>query len=225
MVLLLGSNERQIKVMEKVNYDNVEHIWREIPGYDGRYMMSTDDRVVDLQPEVMDYNSMWLYEKERKRDLVIKHNAVYLTKDGKRFAFRFYNLKREVFPELYYISDEKINEIKERIEKNKIAVTYDLDTFNRLIYPNRLLYILDVTQTEGRKWRIPTKVEIDDANHTFVLYKGHKYLGVGLKYIILFDDLFPKNGRPYEEDPYKENKRCGMKKKRGSTKEYNMGLL
>ena len=210
--------------MKKVNYDKVEHIWREIPGFDGRYMMSTDDRVIDLQPEIMDYNSVWIYEKERKRDLVINNNAVYLMKDSKQFVFRFYKLKKEVFPELYFISDEEINEIKKRIEKNKVAVTYDLDTFNRLIYPNKLFYILDVTQIEGRKFRIPTKVEIDDKNHTFVLFKGHKYLGVGLKNIIKFDDLFPKNAKPYEENPNKEKRRLLMKKKRGSTKEYNMSL-
>ena len=209
--------------MEKVNYENMEHIWREIPGFDGRYLISTDDRVLDLQPENMDYNSVWVYEKERKRELSVS-NVVRLMKNEKQIILTFNKLKKEIFPELYTISDEEINEIKERIEKNKVAVTYDLDTFNRLIYPNKLYYILDVTQYDGRKWRKPTKVEIDDKNHTFVLFKGHKYLGIGLKNIIKFDNLFPKNGKPYEENPYNERRRLWAKNKRGSTKEYNMGL-
>lgn len=209
--------------MEKVNYDNVKHIWREIPGFDNRYLMSTDDRVLDLQPEIMDYNSVWVYEKERKRELVIS-NVVRLVKDDKQIVFTFNKLKKEIFPELYSISEEEINEIKERINNNKIAVTYDLDTFNRLIYPNKLYYILDVTQYEGRKWRKPTKVEIDDKNHTFVLFKGHKYLGVGITHLIKFDNLFPKNGKPYEENPNNERRKLWARNKRGSTKERNMGL-
>lgn len=223
MVLLLKT-KMKINDMEKVNYDNVEHIWREIPGYDGRYMMSTDDRVLDLQPDVMDYNSVWVYEKERKRELVVNDNAVFLMKDGKQLSFRFYKLKKEIFPELYAITDEEINEIKERIVKNKVAVTYDLDTFNRLIYPNRLYYILDVTQYEGRKWRKPTKVEIDDKKLTFTLLKGHKYLGIGIRNLIKFVDLFPKNGKPFAENPNNERRRLWVKNKRGSTKEYNMGF-
>ena len=212
--------------MEKVDYDKLrtEEVWREIPGYNGRYIMSSWDNVIDTEPELMEFNSVWNYEAERKRILKYTH-IIHFMKNGKQVQKIFNHVRKDTFPDLYTISDEKVNEIKERISNNKVAVTYDLDTFNRLIYPNKLYYILDVTQTKDKKWRKPTKVEIDDKNHTFVLFKGRKYLGIGLFNLIKFKDLFPGNSKPYAEDTAKERRRLWIKKKRGSKKEYRMGIF
>lgn len=212
--------------MEKIDYDKLrkEEIWREIPGYDGRYIMSTWDKVIDTQPVYLVGTSVWDYEAERKRELKFT-DIITLRKNNKPLQKIYNHVKRDTFPDLYTISAEKVEEIKERISKNKVAVTYDLDTFNRLIYPNKLYYILDVTQTVGKKWRKPRKVTIDDENLTFTLLKGHKYLGLGLSNLIKFKDLFPVNSKPYLEDENKERRRLWIKNKRGSTKEYITGIF
>ena len=213
----------KINVMEKINYDKLpkNEIWREIPDYDGRYLISTDDRIIDQEPQTLDYNSVWCYEKERTRNVSID-NGVRLVKNNKVTQKRYYHVKRKTFPELYDISKDEINNIKERIRDNQFAITYDLDTFNRLIYPNRLYYILDVTQYENKKWRKPTKVYIDERKLTFTLLKGHKYLGIGLFNLILFDNYFPKNGKPFALDPSTERRKLWIRNKRGSTRVCNM---
>ena len=213
--------------MLKVDYDKIksDEMWREIPDCNGRYLISTDDRIVDREPVYLDCNSVWTYEKDRTRNISVSNVVRLATKGNKRKVFTYSHIKKRTFPELYDISRDEINEIRERIEKNKVAVTYDLDTFNRLIYPNKLYYILDVTQYEGKKWRKPTKVEIDDKNHTFTLFKKHKYIGVGVFNLIHFNDLMPRNGKPFAEDEAKERRRLWMKEKRGSQKEYITGIF
>lgn len=210
--------------MEKIDYDKIksDEMWREIPDCNGRYLISTDDRIIDREPVNLDYNSVWTYEKDRTRNISISNVVRLTTKGNKRKVFTYSHIKKRTFPELYDISRDEINEIKERINANQYAVTYDLDTFNKLVFPNRLYYILDVTQYEGKKWRMPTRVFIDDKKLTFTLLKGHKYLGVGLTHLILFDNLYPKNGKPFAEDPNNERRRKWIQSKRGSTKEYIM---
>lgn len=211
--------------MEKVDYDKIkkEEMWREIPDYNGRYLISTDDRIIDREPVNLDYNSVWTYDKERTRKISIT-NVVRLSDGKKRKYFTYNHIKKMVFPELYEISEKEIQDIKDRINANVVSVTYDLDTFNRLVYPNKLYYLLDVTQYEGKKWKKPRKVYIDDKKLTFTLLKGHKYLGIGLFNLIHFDNYFPKNAKPYAEDPATEQRRIWVKNKRGSTKEYNMEI-
>ena len=129
--------------MEKIDYDKIkkEEMWREIPDYNGRYLISTDDRIIDREPVNLDYNSVWTYDKERTRRISIT-NVVRLSDGKKRKYFTYSHIKKMVFPELYEISDKEIQDIKDRINANVVSVTYDLDTFNRLVYPNKLYYLL-----------------------------------------------------------------------------------
>ena len=118
--------------------------------------------------------------------------------NGKQKCFRPDMLQLQLFPELYAISRSRVNEIK-CIIKTCRGISYDIDEFNRLIFPNKLIHLYDKGTDEEWKrnkkekynWLRPRRVKIEDGR--FTLYGDHNYFGMGTRTFIHIKDCFPIN--------------------------------
>ena len=118
--------------------------------------------------------------------------------DGKTKCFRPDALQLQLFPELYGISRSRVSEIKRIIDTCR-GISYDIDEFNRLIFPNKLINLYDKgTDDEWRRnkrekynWLRPRKVKIEDGRVT--LYANHNYFGLGTRTFIHIKDCYPFN--------------------------------
>ena len=174
--------------------------WRYIEGYDERYIISTEGMIIDLQPQIGP-----LDEEDRSPREVAFNEATESVNLGAR-ARTIFKLLRETFPDYYVPTEKEINDVKERISKQD-SITYNVDFFNKLIFPNTLLTIYDTTCNKVQFFKNakqkPSRVRIKD-NGSFTLFKDRTYFAVGTKNIIHFKDLFPVNAKPWAEKPNKE---------------------
>lgn len=193
------------KVVMKALFKSTRPLeWRYIEGYDERYIISTEGMIIDLQPQIGP-----LDEEDRSPREVAFNEATESVNLGAR-ARTIFKLLRETFPDYYVPTEEEINGIKERISKQD-SITYNVDFFNRLIFPNTLLTIYDTTCNKVQFFKNakqkPSRVRIKD--NKFTLYKDRTYFAVGTKNIIHFKNLIPNNAKSWGERPskswYQEN--------------------
>ena len=179
--------------------------WKEIPDYDGRYMINIEGDVMDLRPEKSD-DQHWTTPIEY-RMLVSNTGQVSLVKNGKQYSKKIVLLLKEVFKDLLLLSEEEIELLKEK-GRTQDSITYTIDEFNKLIYPNKVLKMYDKTYNVSHHidpkdrrrtlWRKPNVVPI--TNGKILIKKGHTYFGYGLKNLIYINkDMIPYNGKPMEE--------------------------
>lgn len=179
---------------KKITY-NEETIWRTIPNTNERYKISNTGIIIDLVP-----GFSW---GKQPRELESTNNFYCVTNArGQRVHKHINTFILETFPDLYRISDTRKKEIKEKINIQD-SITYTVDEFNKLIYPNKVLYIYNKYDNDRYHWKKPQKISIKD-NKTFTLHKKYKYFGVGTTHLIKFDGLFPKNAKPYADLPQKQ---------------------
>lgn len=122
--------------------------------------------------------------------------------------------------------EELIQSLKEKANTQD-SITYDMDTFNAIIYPNKLIKLYDKTYNvshhldnkDRRKhlWKKPSIVPISK-DGKFLIKKGHIYFGYGYTNLIYINNMIPKNGKPFEEPITKEYMReyalrSGIKRK------------
>lgn len=177
--------------------------WRIIEHTDGRYLINEEGRVMDLRPQRNQKYNFW--NKELPKELEYKNRNVELVYKGRRTQKALNVLIKDTFPELFPTNEEK-EEVKRGME-GKEHITFTIEQFNRLIYPNKVRAIYDKTfnvkghpdPKDKRKhlWKPPTKVNI--TNGKIRLYKGHTYFGYGLTHLIHFDGLMPYNGKSFEQ--------------------------
>lgn len=109
--------------------------------------------------------------------------------------------------------EELIQTLKEKA-MTQDSITYDMDTFNAIIYPNKLIKLydktynaLDKTDPKDRRkhlWKKPSIVPISK-DGKFLIKKGHIYFGYGYTNLIYINgNMIPKNGKPFEEPITKE---------------------
>ena len=178
--------------------------WKEIPNYDGRYLINIQGDVMDLRPEKSD-DQHWTTPIEY-RMLVSNTGQVSLVKNGKYTFKKVVLLLKEVFNDLLLMSEEEIEALKEKA-RTQDSITYTIEDFNKLIYPNKLLKLYDKTYNVSHHidpkdrrrtlWRKPNVVPM--TNGKILIKKGHTYFGYGLKNLIYIKDMIPYNGKPMEE--------------------------
>lgn len=178
--------------------------WKEIPNYDGRYLINVEGDVMDLRPEKSD-DQHWTTPIEY-RMLISNTGKVALVKDGKQYSKKIVLLLKEVFKDLLLMSEEEIEQLKQKA-KTQDSITYTIEDFNKLIYPNKVLRLYDKTYNmshhlnpkDRRKtlWKKPNVVHVN--NGKIIIKKGHTYFGYGLTNLIYVKDMIPYNGKPMEE--------------------------
>jgi len=183
--------------------------WKTIPNYDGRYIININGDIMDLRPERCD-DQHWTTPIEY-RMLVSNTGQVSLGKNGKYKQKKIILLLKEVFKDLLIMSEEEIDLLKEKA-KTQDSITYSIEDFNKIIYPNKLLKLYDKTYNmshhidpkDRRKtlWRKPNAVPM--TNGKILIKKGHTYFGYGLTNLIYIKDMIPYNGKPMEEPVSKE---------------------
>lgn len=177
--------------------------WRYIEDTNERYIISTDGIVIDLKPQIGPLDEE--LREPREIDFQEQTDSYNIGKKTKGI----YPLLRKTFPEYYTVSEEELNNLRQRAETQQ-SITYNVDLFNRLIFPNTLLAIYDTTcnKVQFLKNEKPSRVRIKD-NGSFTLYKDRTYFGIGTKNIIHFDNLIPSNAKSWGERPnkrwYQEN--------------------
>lgn len=182
--------------------------WKEIPNYDGRYLINVEGDVMDLRPEKSD-DQHWTTPIEY-RMLISNTGKVALVKDGKQYSKKIVLLLKEVFKDLLLMSEEEIDLLKEKA-KTQDSITYTIEDFNKLIYPNKLIKLYDKTYNVSHHidpkdrrrtlWRKPNVVPM--TNGKILIKKGHTYFGYGLTNLIYIKDMMPYNGKPTQEPPSK----------------------
>ena len=178
--------------------------WKEIPNYDGRYLINIEGDIMDLRPERCD-DQHWTTPIEY-RMLVSNTGQVSLGKNGKYRQKKIILLLKEVFSDLLLMSEEEIDLLKEKA-RTQDSITYTIEDFNKLIYPNKVIKLYDKTYNvshhidpkDRRKtlWRKPNVVPM--TNGKILIKKGHTYFGYGLTNLIYIKDMIPHNGKPMEE--------------------------
>ena len=178
--------------------------WKEIPNYDGRYLINVEGDVMDLRPEKSD-DQHWTTPIEY-RMLISNTGKVALVKDGKQYSKKIVLLLKEVFKDLLLMSEEEIEQLKQKA-KTQDSITYTIEDFNKLIYPNKVLRLYDKTYNmshhlnpkDRRKtlWKKPNVVHVN--NGKIIIKKGHTYFGYGLTNLIYIKDMIPYNGKPTQE--------------------------
>ena len=180
-------------------------MWREIPDYDGRYLINEDGDIIDLRPERT--NEQWWWEDVGHKMLTATSGVVGLVRNGKFKTRNVRPIIREVFRDIILLSEEREQEIMTKAETQD-SITYDIDEFNKMIWPNTLIKLYDKTYNashhinpnDKRKnlWRKPLEVPIKDGKIT--IKKGHTYIGYGLTNLIYIKkNMIPYNGKPMEE--------------------------
>lgn len=182
------------------------NIFREIPNFEGRYLIDLEGRIIDTNPYF--FNEWRFIETSRGR--------VGLMKEGKQRTYYIVNLIKSTFPEVS-ISDDELNEIKQRVEYQD-SITLDIDTFNKFIFPNKIIKIFDKTWNKTHKkkdWKKPSPVTI--RNGKILIKKNHIYFGYGTRGLIYIkSNCLPYNGKQFEEHPSKQTMRNqnALKKKK-----------
>lgn len=178
--------------------------WRYIEDTDERYIISTDGTVIDLKPQIGPLDE----ELREPRELELQEQTEsYNINSNTRGV---YPLLRKIYPEYYTVSDEELDDLRQRAETQQ-SITYSVDFFNRLIFPNTLLTIYDTTCNKVKFFKNakqkPLRVRIKD--NKFTLFKDRTYFAIGTKNIIHFKNLIPSNAKSWGERPnktwYKEN--------------------
>lgn len=177
--------------------------YRTIEHTDGRYLINEEGVVIDLKPQRNQKYNFW--NEELPRELECNGRNVQIVYKGKRQIRALNTLVKSTFPELFITNKEK-EEVKRGME-GKEHITFTVEEFNHLIYPNKVRQLYDKTfnmqghldPKDKRKhlWQPPTKVNI--TNGKIRLYKGHTYFGYGLTHLIHFDGLMPYNGKSFEQ--------------------------
>ena len=188
------------------NQKDMKKEFREIPDFKGRYLIDLEGRIIDTTP----------YFYKKYRFLRTKYGKVGLMKEGKERTYLIVNLIKSAFPEVT-ISEKELNDIKQRLE-NQDTITFDIDTFNKFIFPNKILKLFDKTYNvyhKKKEWKKPLPVSIH--NGKILLKKGHYYFGWGTTHLIrIKGNCIPQNGKQFEEHPSKQTmrKQNTLKKKK-----------
>ena len=179
-------------------------MWIEIPKYDGRYLINIEGDVKDLQPKKSD-DQHWTTPIEF-RILRCCNGIVTLEKNGRYKQKKIILLLKEVFKDLLVMSEEEIELLREKA-RTQDSITYSIEDFNKLIYPNKVIKLYDKTYNvshhidpkDRRKtlWRKPNAVPM--TNGKILIKKGHTYFGYGLTNLIYIKDMIPYNGKPMQE--------------------------
>lgn len=179
-------------------------MWREIPGFNGRYVINQEGDIMDLRPEKSD-DQHWTTPIEY-RMLVSNTGKVSLVKNGRYKHKKVVLLLKEVFKDLLLLGEEEIDLLNEKA-KTQDSITYTIEDFNKLIYPNKLIKLYDKTYNVSHHidpkdrrrtlWRKPNVVPM--TNGKILIKKGHTYFGYGLTNLIYIKDMIPYNGKPMEE--------------------------
>lgn len=185
--------------MMTTNYDD----WREVPDTGGRYLCNKLGEVKDTSPKTKYIDSEFQIESENDqwRYVPLSSDGWYRgikLEDGSLKSFKPERLMLELFPELYFIGKNRLKEIANSI-KVCGQFTYDVEEFNRIIFPNRLIQLYDKgTKREWNYnkdytfgWWAPKKVPV--INGKFTLRNDHLYVGIGERNIIGVDKSFPFN--------------------------------
>lgn len=184
--------------MMTTNYDD----WREVPNTGGRYKCNSDGDVLDLSPRIKlidnDFEIFIADDLTKMAPLSAEGYYKIRMSDGKKKCFRPDALQLQLFPELYAISRSRVNQIKRIIDICR-GISYDIDEFNRLIFPNKLINLYDKgtdeewkrNKREKHNWLRPRKVPIEDGR--FTLYANHNYFGLGTRTFIHIKDCYPVN--------------------------------
>lgn len=180
-------------------------MWREIPNYDGRYLINQEGDVLDLRPVQTEQH--WTTPINQR--LLVKYNGsvALVSPKGKTQMYLIKPLLRKIFADILLLPQEKLNEIKEKSETQE-SITYDIEDLNKLLWPNKILKMYDKTYNVSHHidprdrrrtlWEKPIEVPIVDGKITFE--KGHTYFGYGLTHIIYIKkNMIPYNGKPFKE--------------------------
>lgn len=163
--------------------------FREIPNFNSRYLIDLEGRIIDTNPYF--FNEWRFIETSRGR--------VGLMKNGVQRIYSIVNLIKSAFPEVT-ISDVELNDIKQRVECQD-SILYDIKTFNRFIFPNKIIKLFDKTYNvyhKKKEWKKPLPVSIH--NGKILLKKGHYYFGWGTTHLIrIKGNCLPYNGKQFEE--------------------------
>lgn len=179
--------------------------WKEIPNYEGRYIINIDGDVIDLRPERND-DQHWTTKIEQ-RYLKTNNGYVNLTRGTQQKSKKINVLLRELFEEELLMSKEEMSELEEKA-MTQDSITYTIEDFNRIIWPNKLLKLYDKTynvshhldKKDRRKtlWRKPLEVPVKDGK--ILIKNGHTYFGYGLTNLIYINRcMIPRNGKPFED--------------------------
>ena len=167
--------------------------FRIIPNFDSRYLIDLEGRIIDTRPV------HYLEDDKDWRFVHTKYGKVGLTKNGVQRIYSIVNLIKSAFPEVT-ISEGELNDIKQRLE-NQDTITFDIDTFNRFIFPNKIIKLFDKTYNvyhKKKEWKKPLPVSIH--NGKILLKKGHYYFGWGTTHLIrIKGNCLPYNGKQFEE--------------------------
>lgn len=183
--------------------------FREIPGFNGRYLINIEGDVKDLEPKKSD-DQHWTTPIEF-RILKNSNGSVTLEKNGKYYGKKVLLLLKEIFSDLLLMSEEEIEMLKKKA-KTQDSITYSIEDFNKIIYPNKLVKLYDKTYNKSyhpdpkdrrsNLWKKPNVVPM--TNGKILIKKGHTYFGCGLTNLIYIKDMIPYNGKPTAESLSKE---------------------
>ena len=112
--------------------------WRYIEDTHERYIISTDGTVIDLKPQIGPLDEE--LREPREIDFQEQTDSYNINRKTKGI----YPLLKKTFPEYYTVTEEEMEDLKQRAETQQ-SITYNVDLFNRLIFPNTLLTIYDTT--------------------------------------------------------------------------------
>lgn len=184
-------------------------MWREIPNFNGRYLINIEGDVKDLEPKKSD-DQHWTTPIEF-RILRCYNGIVTLEKNGKYYGKKVLLLLKEIFSDLLLMSEKEIELLKKKA-KTQDSITYSIEDFNKIIYPNKLVKLYDKTYNKSyhadpkdkrhNLWKKPNAVPM--TNGRILIKKGHTYFGYGLTNLIYIKDMIPYNGKPIAEPLSKE---------------------
>lgn len=194
-------------------------MYREIKNTNGRYTINEEGIILDSNPKYLQYPDYdWSVKLTDPREIhPDDKDLVYLQLKGVTKNRNIFLIMRETFPELYTLSDERLEEYKARInDPSQKTVTFQISDINKLLFPNEIYIIYCKYNNDRKHWKKPFKINLHNGKY-YTLNKDWQYFGVGTRYLIHFKDLLPYNGKPFGEYQNKEFYRNSIDKKKKLT--------